>query len=207
MFGQLERVCAIASRYIGRPIQTMGALMPPSLELDMNIYPRQFLEPMPPPILSETPSYPDNILMEEEKTIAMELAMSSTDELVKMCRTNEPLWVRNNETGREVLNPQEHSRMFHWPLNLKQRSSEFRTEASRDSSVVIMNSITLVDAFVDAVRFPVLITSFTTIVNYSNIVLKWVCSLLIAEQMDGAVSFNSSKSQECSSYIARCFGN
>ncbi|KAK5847354.1 homeobox-leucine zipper protein HDG5-like isoform X2 [Gossypium arboreum] len=150
---ELERVCAIASRYIGRPIQTMGALMPPSLELDMNIYPRQFLEPMPPPILSETPSYPDNnnlILMEEEKTIAMELAMSATDELVKMCRTNEPLWVRNNETGKEVLNLDEHSRLFHWPLNLKQRSSEFRTEASRDSSVVIMNSITLVDAFVDA---------------------------------------------------------
>ncbi|XVF52028.1 hypothetical protein PTKIN_Ptkin04bG0232400 [Pterospermum kingtungense] len=161
---ELERVCAIASRYIERPIQTMGAapaMMPPSLDLDMNMYQRHFTEPMasnaeiiPVPMLPETASYPDNsnnlVLMEEEKTVAMELAMSSMDELVKMCRANEPLWIRSNENGKELLNLEEHARMFHWPLNLKQPSSELRTEASRDSAVVIMNSVTLVDAFLDA---------------------------------------------------------
>ncbi|KAF2308742.1 hypothetical protein GH714_015155 [Hevea brasiliensis] len=40
--------------------------------------------------------------------------------------------------------------MFPWPLNLKQHSNESRNEATRDSAVVIMNSITLVDAFLDA---------------------------------------------------------
>ncbi|KAL4335982.1 hypothetical protein GQ457_07G011850 [Hibiscus cannabinus] len=149
---ELERVCAITSRYMGRPIQTMGASMAPSLDLDMNIYPRQFPEPMAP-ILSEAASFPGNdnlILLEEEKTIAMELAISALDELVKMCRANEPLWIRNNKNGKELLNLEEHAKMFHWPLNLKQHSSELRTEASRDSAVVIMNSITLVDAFLDA---------------------------------------------------------
>ncbi|KAK8578054.1 hypothetical protein V6N13_046911 [Hibiscus sabdariffa] len=119
---ELERVCAIASRYMGRPIQTMT-------------------------------SFPQNdnlILLEEEKTIAMELAMSALDELVKMCRANEPLWIRNNKNGKELLNLEQHAKMFHWPLNLKQRSSELRTEASRDGAVVIMNSINLVDAFLDA---------------------------------------------------------
>ncbi|XP_022756982.1 homeobox-leucine zipper protein HDG5-like [Durio zibethinus] len=169
---ELERVCAIASRYIGRPIQTMGAdpaMMPPSLDLDMNIYARHFTEPMAScvemmlvPMLPETASFPENnnlVLMDEEKTVAMELAMSSMDELVKMCRANEPLWIRNNENGKELLNLEEHGRMFHWPLNLKQRPSEFRTEASRDCAVVIMNSVTLVDAFLDANKWTELFPS------------------------------------------------
>ncbi|XVF52313.1 hypothetical protein PTKIN_Ptkin05aG0008600 [Pterospermum kingtungense] len=169
---ELERVCAIASRYIGRPIQTMSAapaMMPPSLDLDMNIYPRHFTEPMascaemmPVPMLPETASFPDNnnlYLMDEEKPVAMELAMSSVNELVKMCRVNAPLWVRNNENGKELLNLEEHARMFNWPLNMKHRPSEFRTEASRDSAVVIMNSVTLVDAFLDANKWTELFPS------------------------------------------------
>ncbi|KAL4281605.1 hypothetical protein GQ457_03G021010 [Hibiscus cannabinus] len=159
---ELERVCAFASRYMGRPIQAMGGLMPPSLDLDMNIYSRQFPEPMAPPILSEAASFPENnnlFLMEEEKSIAMELAMSAVDELVKMCRANEPLWIRINDIGKELLNLEEHAKVFHWSLNLKQRSSEFRTEASRDSAVVIMNSINLVDSFLDANKWTELFPS------------------------------------------------
>lgn len=138
-------------------------LMPPSLDLDMNIYSRHFPDPMasctemiPVPMLPpETSHFPDGgLLLEEEKSIALELAASSINELVKMCQGTEPLWIRNNENGREVLNLEEHARMFPWPMNLKQNSNEFRTEASRDSAVVIMNSINLVDAFLDAVSSP-----------------------------------------------------
>ncbi|TXG54195.1 hypothetical protein EZV62_019451 [Acer yangbiense] len=158
----LERVCCLASRYSGRPIQVMTpapTLMPPSLELDMNIYSRHFSEPMgsctemmPMQMMPETCSFPESglILMEEDKSLAMELSISFMNQLVKMCQASEPLWIRNNENGKEVLNLEEHARLFQWPLNLKQHSSEFRTEATRDSAVVIMNSITLVDTFLDA---------------------------------------------------------
>ncbi|KAL5551043.1 hypothetical protein UlMin_001219 [Ulmus minor] len=163
---ELNRVCCLTSRYTGgRQIQAMAPpsphLMPPSLELDMNIYSRHFQDPMsscsemvPVPMLPPPDSshFPENngLLVEEEKSLAMELAMSSADELVKMCQLSQPLWIRNNESGKEVLNVEEHARMFPWPMNLKQNSGEFRTEATRDSAVVIMNSITLVDAFLDA---------------------------------------------------------
>ncbi|XP_031259103.1 homeobox-leucine zipper protein HDG5 isoform X2 [Pistacia vera] len=159
---ELDRVCCLVSRYSGRPMQTMApapSLIPPSLDLDMNIYSRHFPEPMttctdmmPMQMLPETSNFPESglVLMEEEKSLAMELAISSMDELVKMCRVNEPLWIRNNENGKEILNLEEHGRMFPWPLNLKQHSTELRTEATRDCAVVIMNSITLVDAFLDA---------------------------------------------------------
>jgi hypothetical protein len=137
-------------------------LMHPSLDLDMNMYSRHFPDPMasctdmiPVPMLPpETSHFPEGgLLMEEEKSIALELAVSSLDELVKMCQGTEPLWIQNNENGREVLNLKEHARMFPWPLNLKQNSNDLRTEATRDSAVVIMNSITLVDAFLDAVSY------------------------------------------------------
>ncbi|XP_011028126.1 PREDICTED: homeobox-leucine zipper protein HDG5 [Populus euphratica] len=161
---ELERVCCITSRYGGRQIHSMvpvPSFVPPSLDLDMNMYSRPFPEylgtctdmmPMPVPLLEEPSSFPEAgvVLMEEGKGLAMELALSSMDELVKMCHANEPLWIRNIENGKEVLNLEEHGRMFPWPSNLKQNSSETRTEATRDCAVVIMNSVTLVDAFLDA---------------------------------------------------------
>ncbi|CAL0314171.1 unnamed protein product [Lupinus luteus] len=175
---ELERVCCLTSRYTGRQIQTMApppSLMDPSLDLDMCIYPRHFTDPipctqmipvpmMPPP---EASSFPEGcLLMEEEKPLALDLAASSIDELVRMCHTHEPLWIRSSENVMEVLNFEEHARMFPWPMNLKHRS-EVRREASRDSAVIIMNSVTLVDAFLDAQKWMEL---FPTIVSRAKTV-------------------------------------
>ncbi|KAA8522012.1 hypothetical protein F0562_012674 [Nyssa sinensis] len=175
---EFERICCLAARYCGRPIQAMGPappLLPPSLDLDMSIYPRHFQEHMancsdmiPMPMMPENSHYPDGVvILEEEKSLALELAMSAMDELVKMCQTSEPLWVRSNDNGKEVLNVEEHAKMFPWAMSLKQHPNEFRTEATRDSAVVIMNSITLVHAFLDANKwmelFPSIISRARTI--------------------------------------------
>ncbi|KAL6974901.1 hypothetical protein U1Q18_044427 [Sarracenia purpurea var. burkii] len=135
-------------------------ILPPSLDLDMSIYPRHFQAPMAncSDMIPMTLMPPENshfsggcLIMEEEKSLALDLAISSMDELVKMCQAGEPLWMRNGDDGgREALNFEEHARIFQWPLSVKQDSGEFRTEATRDAAVVIMNSITLVDAFLDA---------------------------------------------------------
>ncbi|KAJ4847118.1 Homeobox-leucine zipper protein hdg5, partial [Turnera subulata] len=101
-------------------------------------------------------------LMDEQKSLAMELAISSMDELVKLCHKNEPLWLKNNENGKEVLNLEEHARMFPWALNLKHHSGECRTEASRDSAVVFLNSLNLVDAFLDANKWAELFPSIVS---------------------------------------------
>lgn len=164
---QLERVCSLASRYIGRPIQATGpapSLLSRSLELDMSTYPSHFEESMnnctkmiPVPIMPENSSHFSGgglVILEEEKSLAMKVAMSSMDELMKMCLTGEPLWIRMNGCEREVLNVEEHKNMFPWPMSLNQHpSDQLRTEASRETAVVIMNSITLVDAFLDAVSY------------------------------------------------------
>ncbi|OVA02876.1 Homeobox domain [Macleaya cordata] len=158
---ELERLSCITQRYSVRQIQAMGHAphLLPSLDLDMGIYSRHFQEPMGTDIIP-MPNMSENqhdlqlagccLILDQEKPLAMELAMSAMDELVKMCQATEPLWVLCNNGNKEVLNVEEHSRMFPWPANLKQHENEFRTEATRDSAVVIMNSITLVDAFLDA---------------------------------------------------------
>ncbi|KAM5573516.1 homeobox-leucine zipper protein HDG5-like [Rosa sericea] len=179
---ELERVCCLSGYPGGRQIQTMGPaapLMAASLDLDMNIYSRHFPDPMmssctdhhmiPMSILPPEPShFPEGgLLLDDEKTLAMKLAASSLEELVKMCTASEPLWMKNSENGMEMLNAEERARMFPWPLNFKQNSSDLRTEATRDTAVVIMNSINLVDAFLDANKwmelFPSIVSKAKTV--------------------------------------------
>ncbi|XXG75573.1 hypothetical protein AAC387_Pa08g0111 [Persea americana] len=174
---ELDRLSCITSRYSNRSLHGLGPAPPlllPSLDLDMGVYSRHFNEPLrscpeliqaPPPMSENTPF--SSGLMEHEKPIALELAMSAMDELVRMSRTNERLWIRSSNSAKEVLDIGEHARMFPWQMSLKQNHNEFRTEATRGSVVVIMNSITLVDAFLDANKwmelFPAIVSRAKTI--------------------------------------------
>ncbi|TMW86490.1 hypothetical protein EJD97_021310 [Solanum chilense] len=181
---EFERVCCLVSQYNGRgPMQGLGPpnpLLPPSLELDMSInnFTSKFedqpdcADMVPVPLLmpdqnnSQFSGGP--MILEEEKSLAMELALSSMDELVKMCTSSDPLWIRaSNDSGKEVLNVEEYSRMFSWPVGVKQNGNELKIEATRSSAVVIMNSITLVDAFLDTNKcielFPSIISRAKTI--------------------------------------------
>ncbi|RWW23524.1 hypothetical protein GW17_00012228 [Ensete ventricosum] len=161
---ELERLSYIASRYSGRQLQPLGPAPPvliPSLDLDVGIYSRHFNEPpvvsctdlIPIPQISDEPSpFPGMLIMDQDMPLVVDLAMTAADHLVRMCNTTEPLWVRRGGTTTvEVLDLEEHARMCPWPMDLKQQQGMFRTETSRDSAMVIMNSITMVDAFLDAV--------------------------------------------------------
>ncbi|KAJ0989926.1 hypothetical protein J5N97_008282 [Dioscorea zingiberensis] len=183
---ELERLSCIASRYGNRSMQAMGPAPPlllPSLDLDMGIYSRHFHEPVSVSVAAMSscsdiipgPSMPDNIpqfaggmiIMEQDKAVAIDLALTARDHLYRMCQTNEPLWVRRRD-GIEVMDVEEHRKMFPWPVDVKhEQNLDFRTEATRDSALVIMNSITLVDAFLDAGKwmelFPSIVTKAKTI--------------------------------------------
>ncbi|KAK6146467.1 hypothetical protein DH2020_020336 [Rehmannia glutinosa] len=185
---EFDRMCCLVSQYTGRPMHPMGPPSDPllphsSLDLDIGSYPRKFdhqdhmiMNNCPPdhmislPFMPENSPFPGNsLILEEEKSLALELAVSSMDEVLKMCHMGEPLWVRAKETaGKMVLNVEEYERMFSWSVNVKQHPPhEYRTEATRDTAVVIMNSITLVDAFLDANKwmelFPSIISRAKTL--------------------------------------------
>ncbi|XP_024011152.1 homeobox-leucine zipper protein HDG5 isoform X2 [Eutrema salsugineum] len=186
---ELDRLCSIASRYTGRPMQSMPSSQPlmnppapelphqqPSLELDMSVYAGNFPEHpcsdlmlLPPqdtacffPDQTNNNSNNNNMLLEdEEKVVAMEFAVSCLQELTKMCNTEEPLWIekKSDKIGGKILclNEEEYMRLFPWPMenhnnnnNNNNNKGGFRREASKANTVVIMNSITLVDAFLNA---------------------------------------------------------
>lgn len=151
----------------------------PSLELDMSAYAGNFPEHPCPDLTSLPPQdtacfFPNQtnnnsnnnnmLLADEEKVIAMEFAVSCVQELTKMCVTEEPLWVKkkSDKIGDEILclNEEEYMRLFPWPMENHNNKGDFRREASKAYAVVIMNSITLVDAFLNAVSNNILFTNF-----------------------------------------------
>lgn len=168
-------------------------LMPP-LDLDMSVYSRHFTDQSsvmgcgdliqsvlaPPQQIADgaehhaASSYMDAMapVQEQDRQMVLDLAATAADTLAKMCRTGEPLWVRCLGASSEVMAVDEHARMFNWPADGGKQGSASaaaaaRTEGSRDSAVVIMNSITLVDAFLDANKwmelFPSIVSKARTI--------------------------------------------
>ncbi|KAG8092658.1 hypothetical protein GUJ93_ZPchr0012g19206 [Zizania palustris] len=163
-------------------------LLPP-LDLDMNVYSRHFAEQTPPvmgcgdlipPVVPHqmaaaaagSAAYVIAPVQEQDKQLALDLASKAADHLARMCRAGEPLWVRRQRgAASEVMAVDEHARMFSWPVDgAKQASGGAavgRAEGTRDNAVVIMNSITLVDAFLDANKwmelFPSIVCKARTI--------------------------------------------
>jgi hypothetical protein len=145
-------------------------LMQP-LDLDMNVYSRHFGEQqhgaMDHMVMQQQmgagPSYmhgamaPVVVVQEQDRQLVLELASTAADHLARMCRTGEPLWAPRRRSSGEVMDADEHARTFTWPGDAaRQQQGDaarlVRAEGTRDSAVVIMNSITLVDAFLNAVR-------------------------------------------------------
>ncbi|KAL0428923.1 UNVERIFIED_CONTAM: Homeobox-leucine zipper protein ANTHOCYANINLESS 2 [Sesamum radiatum] len=99
----------------------------------------------------------------------LELALAAMDELVKMAQTDEPLWLRSLEGGREILNHEEYLRTFTPCIGMKPNG--FVTEASRETGMVIINSLALVETLMDsnkwAEMFPCIIarTSTTDVIS------------------------------------------
>ncbi|XP_023552380.1 homeobox-leucine zipper protein ANTHOCYANINLESS 2-like isoform X1 [Cucurbita pepo subsp. pepo] len=101
-----------------------------------------------------------------DRTIYVDFALAAMNELVEMAQTDAPLWIRSRDGGsRETLNLDEYSRTF--PSSAGMKHINWTTEATRDSTMVIINSLALVETLMDANRwaemFPCLIARATTI--------------------------------------------
>ncbi|KAH6826902.1 hypothetical protein C2S53_016603 [Perilla frutescens var. hirtella] len=159
----VDRVCALAGKFLGRPIPALAASMPnSSLELGVGnngfgglntvttTLPLDFGSPLP--VISPAKSTMNvGTLIERslERSMYLELALAAMEELVKIAQTNEPLWIRSLEGGREVLNREEYSRSFTPCIGMKPNG--FVAEASRETGMVIINSLALVETLMDSV--------------------------------------------------------
>jgi hypothetical protein len=183
---QLVRLASIATRYgngshqsslsaasgLGCLSTPPALLMPPPIDLDMNVFSQHFTDEassimdLIPPIMAPPQQIPDHHaaspyvggvmapVQEQDTQLVLDLAAAAADNLAKMCHAGVPLWARPGGGNSEVMVAEGHARMFTWPVDEGKQSSAAtaaRTEGSRDNTVVIMNSITLVDAFLNAV--------------------------------------------------------
>lgn len=94
--------------------------------------------------------YPFNGIEEMEKSVMIETAVSAMGELLRLFRVNEPVWVKSSADGRYILHRDSYNKLF--PRLNHFKSSSARIESSKDSGVVAMSAIHLVDMFLDSVH-------------------------------------------------------
>ncbi|KAG2667111.1 hypothetical protein I3843_15G093700 [Carya illinoinensis] len=85
-----------------------------------------------------------------DRSLMTDIAARTMEELLRLVQTNEPLWMKWTTSGRDVLNLKSYKGIFP-RANANSRNPHSRIEATRDSGVVIMNGLALVDMFMDLV--------------------------------------------------------
>ncbi|KAK6128213.1 hypothetical protein DH2020_038047 [Rehmannia glutinosa] len=139
---ELGRVSSIAAKYIGRPISQLPPMQQPihvsSLDLSMSNF------------VATNGNIPG--------------PSNAMNELIRLLQSNDPLWIKSADGRSETLNLESYQRIFQSPY---MKNPTTRIEASRDSGVVIMNSLALVDMFMDSNKwvelFPTIVSRAKTI--------------------------------------------
>lgn len=159
---QLDKVSSIAAKYIGRPISQLPPVQPihlsslnlmsmsnfgltgPSLDLDLDLIPASTTTTFP-----NLPC-PALKISDMDKSLMADIAANAMEELIRLLQTNEPLWTKSTTDGRDVLDIDNYHQIFP-KANSSLKNQNVRVEASRQSGVVIMNGVALVDMFMDVV--------------------------------------------------------
>ncbi|KAJ8761889.1 hypothetical protein K2173_005600 [Erythroxylum novogranatense] len=194
---EIDRISAIAAKYVGKPLASFSQfapnLPPRSLDRGLGSFGTQssFVGDMygATDLLRSVTSP-----TEAEKPIIVELAVAAMEELMRMAQTEEPLWVRG-ENGTEVLNEEEYLRTF--PRGIGPKPLGSRSEASRETAVVIMNHASLVEILMDVSQWS---TVFSGIV--SRAMTMDVLSTGVAGNYNGALQVMSAEFQVPSPLVA-----
>ncbi|KAL5567824.1 hypothetical protein UlMin_024399 [Ulmus minor] len=181
---ELNRICALANKFLGRPLSSLAAPIPlPSstglelgvgrngiggfnnaLSMGLDLGDGMSSGAQMMPLVKPTIGMMSNELP-FERSILIDLALAAMDEMVKMAQADSPLWMKSTNGGADVLNYDEYIRTF--PPCIGPKPSNFVSEATRDSCVVIINSLALVESLMDANRwtemFPCLVARASTI--------------------------------------------
>ncbi|CAK9169789.1 unnamed protein product [Ilex paraguariensis] len=105
-------------------------------------------------------------IQEMEKTLMIETVTSAMDELVKLLRVNAPVWVKSPaDQGRCALHRDSYDKLF--PKANHFRTTSARIESSKDTIMVEMAAIHLVEMFLDSDKwvdlFPTIVTKARTL--------------------------------------------
>ncbi|KAJ4840774.1 Homeobox-leucine zipper protein PROTODERMAL FACTOR 2 [Turnera subulata] len=146
---EIDRMSGIAAKYAGKPMGPFPHLSPhlPSRSIDLGV--SNFGSQSG--FVGEMYGATDLLRSvtgptEADKPMIVEVAVAAMEELMRIAQAGEPLWV-SGENNTEVLNEEEYMRSF--PRGIGPKPLGLRSEASRESAVVIMNHMSLVEILMD----------------------------------------------------------
>ncbi|KAK9014406.1 hypothetical protein V6N11_005564 [Hibiscus sabdariffa] len=146
---QIDRISGIAAKYVGKPLSSIphlsSHLHSRSIDLGASNFGTQsgFVGEMDRSgDLLRSVSGPT----EADKPMIVELAVAAMEELIRLAQSGEPLWVPG-DNSTDMLNKDEYLRTF--PRGIGPKPLGLRSEASRESAVVIMNHVNLVEILMD----------------------------------------------------------
>ncbi|KAG6419042.1 hypothetical protein SASPL_121251 [Salvia splendens] len=189
---QIDRISGIASKYAGKPMLSYPHLSPGggasrSLDLGVGSFGGQVgigREVFGAADLLRSVSGPT----EADKPVIIELAVAAMEELIRMAQAGEPLWIPSISNGAEILSEEEYGTTF--PRGIGPKPLGLISEASRESAVVIMNHINLVEILMDVNQWS---SVFASIV--SRAVTVEVLSTGVAGNHNGALQVMTAEFQ------------
>ncbi|KAJ1418147.1 START domain [Sesbania bispinosa] len=195
--GVIDRISAIAAKYVGKPVGSYPLLSSPS-----SVPPRPLelgigggFGGQPGGGIGGGDMYGAGDLLrsisgptEADKPIIIELAVAAMEELIGMAQMGEPLWLTTLDGSTTVLNEDEYIRSF--PRGIGPKPAGFKCEASRETAVVIMNHVNLVEILMDTNQWS---TVFSGIV--SRAMTLEVLSTGVAGNYNGALQVMTAELQ------------
>ncbi|GAB4830928.1 Homeobox-leucine zipper protein MERISTEM L1 [Ancistrocladus abbreviatus] len=148
---EIDRISAIAAKYVGKPLVSLPHLSPhlPSRNLDLGVGNFGPASGMVGDIYGSAGDLLRSITAptEADKPMIIELAVAAMEELIRMAQAGEPLWMPSADNATETLSEEEYFRTF--PRGIGPTPLGLKSEASRDSAIMIMNHMNLVEILMD----------------------------------------------------------
>uniref|UniRef100_A0A7N0U5N4 Uncharacterized protein n=1 Tax=Kalanchoe fedtschenkoi TaxID=63787 RepID=A0A7N0U5N4_KALFE len=176
---ELTRICLLTEKFLGRPISSIASSLTQrsttsTLDFSLGNIGFQGLNSMDHALssgldmslLGSAVSLPEAPV---DKSFIVQLAVTAMDELMKMAAVNTSLWSSSSDGVKEVLNFEEYLATF--PPTIGPKPNNFVLDASRDTGLVCLNSLALVETFMDLNQwvsvFPSLVAraSTTTVIS------------------------------------------
>uniref|UniRef100_A0A0D9W9U8 Homeobox domain-containing protein n=1 Tax=Leersia perrieri TaxID=77586 RepID=A0A0D9W9U8_9ORYZ len=190
---EIDRISAIAAKYVGKPMLPFPVLSNPMAAAAATTFGAGAVVPAAADMFVGGGGGGGGELLrgvhsssDVDKPMIVELAVAAMEELVRMAQLDEPLWSSPaaSPAAMETLDEEEYARMF--PRGLGPKQYGLRSEASRDSAVVIMTHASLVEILMDANQYAAV---FSNIV--SRAVTLEVLSTGVAGNYNGALQVMS----------------
>ncbi|KAK2651507.1 hypothetical protein Ddye_011363 [Dipteronia dyeriana] len=154
---ELDKIGILANKFLGKPLTSsvspLFQSMNPSSGEGSSSAP-----PPPPPMAAGGLTKGNNGGgIPFDRNVFVELAVAAMDQLMKLAQQDTPLWLRTSDGRKEVLNQEEYARVFQPCIGLKPNG--FVSEASRESDVVLINSLALVETLMNPKRWAAMFSS------------------------------------------------